>query len=68
MVVTPRGSISAEHGIGLDKREALAVHVSAPGLDLTQRMMAWMGPHGRLNPGKVLAPAPAKGATSVDTA
>ncbi len=59
-VVARRGSISAEHGIGLDKREALAKHLDAPVLALMQRMKALLDPQGLLNPGKVLAPVAAE--------
>ncbi len=55
-VVARRGSISAEHGIGLEKRAALATHLPAPVLAQMRRLKTLMDPHGLLNPGKVLAP------------
>lgn len=53
-VVARRGSISAEHGIGVEKRAALATHLSAPVLEQMRRLKGLMDPHGLLNPGKVL--------------
>jgi FAD/FMN-containing dehydrogenase len=48
------GSFSAEHGIGLDKREALAT-LSDPGkLHMMRLLKATLDPRGILNPGKVL--------------
>jgi FAD/FMN-containing dehydrogenase len=48
------GSISAEHGIGISKRAALARYKSATELDVMRRMKAALDPMGLLNPGKVL--------------
>ena len=53
-VATRRGSISAEHGVGLEKREALARHLPAPVLEQMRQLKRWMDPEGRLNPGKML--------------
>ena len=49
-----RGSISAEHGIGRLKVEALARHKSAVDLDVMRAIKRALDPHGILNPGKVL--------------
>lgn len=49
-----RGSISAEHGIGLDKRDALAGDTPAPVLQLMRQLKQWMDPADLLNPGKVI--------------
>jgi FAD/FMN-containing dehydrogenase len=49
-----RGSISAEHGIGRLKREALARHRSHVDLDVMRAIKAALDPNGILNPGKVL--------------
>ncbi len=51
-----RGSISAEHGIGLLKRDALARHEPAVALELMRGIKSALDPHGRLNPGKLLPP------------
>ena len=48
------GSISAEHGIGVMKRAALARVKSGVELDLMRRIKAALDPKGVLNPGKVL--------------
>jgi D-lactate dehydrogenase (cytochrome) len=56
VVARHRGSISAEHGIGLLKRDALAQHEPAMGIDLMRRVKAALDPQDRLNPGKLLPP------------
>ena len=53
-VVARHGSISAEHGIGLQKREALHARLPAPVLTLMRQLKAMMDPDGVLNPGKVV--------------
>jgi len=52
-----RGSISAEHGIGRLKREALAQHRSRVDLDVMRSIKRALDPNGILNPGKVLPEA-----------
>lgn len=49
------GSISAEHGIGLEKREFLPVSRSDAEMALMRRLKAALDPDGLLNPGKVFA-------------
>ena len=49
------GSISAEHGIGLIKRDELAHHKDPVALDLMHTLKRALDPHNILNPGKVLA-------------
>jgi FAD/FMN-containing dehydrogenase len=49
-----RGSISAEHGIGRLKVQALARHRGAVDLDVMRAIKHALDPHGILNPGKVL--------------
>jgi FAD/FMN-containing dehydrogenase len=52
----PRGgSISAEHGVGLEKRDFLSWSRSAEELALMRALKATLDPHDILNPGKVLA-------------
>lgn len=49
------GSISAEHGIGLDKRGYLNHSRTPQELDLMRRLKAALDPTHQLNPGKVLS-------------
>ncbi len=51
------GSISAEHGIGLLKREELRRYKDPVALDLMRTLKQALDPQGLLNPGKVLPPA-----------
>jgi FAD/FMN-containing dehydrogenase len=48
------GSISAEHGIGRMKREALLRFKDPVALDMMRTIKSALDPHGILNPGKVL--------------
>jgi FAD/FMN-containing dehydrogenase len=48
------GSISAEHGIGQMKREALRLHKSQVELDVMRAIKQALDPKGILNPGKLL--------------
>jgi FAD/FMN-containing dehydrogenase len=48
------GSFSAEHGIGLDKREDLHAFVDPVKLALMRSIKAMLDPNGIMNPGKVL--------------
>jgi FAD/FMN-containing dehydrogenase len=47
------GSISAEHGIGLEKRSFLHYSRNAPELALMRTLKKALDPCGLLNPGKV---------------
>ena len=49
-----RGSISAEHGIGRLKRDALAQHKSAVALETMRAIKRAIDPKGIMNPGKIL--------------
>jgi FAD/FMN-containing dehydrogenase len=51
------GSISAEHGIGLAKREALALYKNKAELDLMRALKRTLDPENILNPGKLLPEA-----------
>lgn len=53
-VTARRGSISAEHGIGLQKRDALHARLPAPVLALMRQLKSSFDPDGVLNPGKVV--------------
>jgi FAD/FMN-containing dehydrogenase len=47
------GSISAEHGVGLERRQFLNISRSAPEIDAMRALKRALDPHGILNPGKV---------------
>jgi FAD/FMN-containing dehydrogenase len=49
------GSISAEHGIGILKRDELPRYKPAVALELMRRIKAALDPDGIMNPGKILA-------------
>ena len=46
------GSVSAEHGIGLEKKDSLTVSRSETEIALMQRLKHLLDPNGILNPGK----------------
>ena len=48
------GSISAEHGIGVMKRDELPRYKSAAEMDVMRALKRMMDPNGILNPGKVV--------------
>lgn len=50
------GSVSAEHCIGLDKREWLALSRTPEEIGLMRQLKTALDPHSLLNPGKVLLP------------
>ena len=50
------GSISAEHGVGLQKRAFLHLSRSPAEIDLMRRLKSALDPAAILNPGKILAP------------
>ena len=50
------GSVSAEHGIGLEKRDYLALSRGPEEIALMRLLKKTLDPKGILNPGKVLAP------------
>ncbi|MGY6629856.1 MAG: FAD-binding oxidoreductase [Wenzhouxiangella sp.] len=50
-----RGSVSAEHGVGLLKRDDLAYSRSAEEIELMRQIKSLFDPHGVLNPGKMLS-------------
>jgi FAD/FMN-containing dehydrogenase len=47
------GSVSAEHGIGLEKKPYLSMTRSSEEIDLMRRMRKMMDPNGIMNPGKL---------------
>jgi FAD/FMN-containing dehydrogenase len=48
------GSISAEHGVGVMKRDILPLYKDPVALDLMRSLKRMLDPNGILNPGKVL--------------
>jgi len=60
------GSISAEHGVGRAKREAVATRKPAD-IDLMRRLKAALDPGGVLNPGAVIAETPSRAAELRET-
>ena len=48
------GSITGEHGVGMEKNELMAKLFPEPTLDAIRRLKLLVDPDGRLNPGKVL--------------
>ena len=61
------GSIAAEHGVGLLKRDELVHYKDAVALDVMRTLKRALDPQNILNPGKVVAldgdlPAPTPGA------
>lgn len=52
LVLTLRGSLSGEHGIGLVKRDYVDREIEPQTLDLMRRIKAQFDPKGILNPGK----------------
>jgi D-lactate dehydrogenase (quinone) len=57
-VIALDGQLSGEHGIGLGKRDFMAMAIDAPTLAAMRAIKAAFDPDGLLNPGKVLPPAP----------
>jgi FAD/FMN-containing dehydrogenase len=49
-----RGSISAEHGLGLAKNEAIALYKTADEIEVMRALKRTLDPNNILNPGKLL--------------
>lgn len=58
-VARVRGSFSAEHGVGLLKLNSMARRKSPVALEVMRAIKAALDPDARMNPGKVIPPAPA---------
>jgi FAD/FMN-containing dehydrogenase len=54
IVLKMGGSISAEHGIGVLKRDELPEVKDKVAIELMRQIKAMLDPHGIMNPGKVL--------------
>jgi glycolate oxidase len=48
------GSITGEHGVGIEKRDMMPLIFSTDDLEMMQRLKSALNPQGMLNPGKVL--------------
>lgn len=59
LVLRLNGSLSGEHGVGLEKRDFVAREIDPVTLALMQRIKAQFDPHNILNPDKKLPPAAA---------
>lgn len=60
------GSISGEHGIGLEKRDFMPLMYSAADLDLSDDVRAAFDPRRVMNPGKILSDVGRPGGPAVD--
>ena len=58
MCVSLGGSITGEHGVGVEKRRYLSLMFSEDDLDLMRRIRAAVDPEGLANRGKMLEPIP----------
>lgn len=56
LVVTLGGTLSGEHGVGLEKRDFIDREIDPPALALMRAIKAQFDPRGILNPGKGLPP------------
>ena len=54
LVLKLNGTLSGEHGVGMEKRDYIAREIPAPTLDLMRRIKQQFDPAGILNPGKIL--------------
>jgi len=57
LVLELDGTLSGEHGVGLEKRDFVAREIDAVTLDLMRRIKAQFDPDGIMNPGKSLPDA-----------
>jgi len=54
LVLRLGGTLSGEHGVGIEKRDYVAREIDAPTLTLMHAIKREFDPHGILNPGKTL--------------
>jgi D-lactate dehydrogenase len=55
-VVSLQGSLSGEHGVGIEKRDYVSKELSAPTINLMKLIKKQFDPKEILNPGKLFAP------------
>ena len=48
------GTISHQHGVGMDHRDYLVSEKGAEGAGMLQSICSYLDPDGRMNPGKLL--------------
>ena len=63
LVLKLNGTLSGEHGVGLEKRDFIGREIDPVTLDLMRRIKHQFDPLGLLNPGKMLPPVDKAGAT-----
>jgi D-lactate dehydrogenase len=63
LVLNLNGTLSGEHGVGLEKRDFIDREIDPVTLDLMRRIKHQFDPLGLLNPGKMLPPVDKAGAT-----
>lgn len=56
LVLKLNGTLSGEHGIGIEKRDFISREIAAPALQLMRGIKALFDPYGILNPDKMLPP------------
>jgi D-lactate dehydrogenase len=63
LVLQLGGTLSGEHGVGLEKRDFIDREIDPVTLDLMRHLRALFDPKGVLNPGKTLPPVKSDAAT-----
>ncbi|MEO5371444.1 MAG: FAD-binding protein [Magnetococcus sp. DMHC-1] len=58
LVLALEGTLSGEHGVGIQKMAFIDREISPPTLDLQRRIKDLFDPKGILNPGKIFPPRP----------